>query len=71
MREALRLRYVRGLSCEEIARRKGLTLMAVKTRLFRARRRLRAAMTPSEECAAQPQARAKKEKVACVFIRPR
>ncbi len=44
MRDALRLRYVKGLSCEEIARRKGITVMAVKTRLFRARRLLRAAL---------------------------
>jgi RNA polymerase sigma-70 factor (ECF subfamily) len=49
MREALRLRYVRGLSCEEIARRKGVSVMAVKTRLFRARRRLRAALAPMDE----------------------
>jgi RNA polymerase sigma-70 factor (ECF subfamily) len=49
MREALRMRYLRGLSCEEIARRKGVSVMAVKTRLFRARRRLRAALAPAEE----------------------
>ncbi len=49
MREALRLRYVRGLSCEEIARRKGVSVMAVKTRLFRARRRLRAALAPTDD----------------------
>ncbi len=49
MRDALRLRYVRGLSCEEIARRKGITVMAVKTRLFRARRRLRDALVPPAE----------------------
>lgn len=45
MRDALRLRYLRGLSYEEIARRKGLSVMAVKTRLFRARRMLRAALS--------------------------
>jgi RNA polymerase sigma-70 factor (ECF subfamily) len=44
LRETLRLRYEKGLSCEEIARRKGVTVMAVKTRLFRARRALRAAL---------------------------
>jgi RNA polymerase sigma-70 factor (ECF subfamily) len=44
MRGVLRQRYLRGLSCEEIARRDGVTVMAVKTRLFRARRRLRAAL---------------------------
>jgi RNA polymerase sigma-70 factor (ECF subfamily) len=48
MRDALRLRYMKGLSCEEIARRKGLSVGAVKTRLFRARRRLRAALSLGE-----------------------
>ncbi len=46
LREALRLRYELGLSCEEIASREGLSLAAVKTRLCRARSRLRAALLP-------------------------
>jgi RNA polymerase sigma-70 factor (ECF subfamily) len=76
MREALRLRYVRGLSCEEIARRKGVSVMAVKTRLFRARRRLRAALAPADDkkrrrppkvCdAAGADAGAEKEEKTCV-----
>jgi RNA polymerase sigma-70 factor (ECF subfamily) len=76
MREALRLRYVRGLSCEEIARKKGVSVMAVKTRLFRARRRLRAALAPAEDPlrrrprrprgAADEVAHAEKEEKTCV-----
>lgn len=46
MRAVLRSRYVRGRSCEQIAREDGVSVGAVKTRLFRARRLLRAAMTP-------------------------
>jgi len=55
MRDALRMRYVRGLSCEEIARRKGVSVMAVKTRLFRARRRLRAALVRGEDPVSSPE----------------
>jgi RNA polymerase sigma-70 factor (ECF subfamily) len=56
MREALRLRYVRGLSCEEIARKKGISVVAVKTRLFRARRRLRSALFPGDDAKPRPAA---------------
>lgn len=48
LRETLRLRYEKGLSCEEIARKKGVSIMAVKTRLFRARRALRSALCGEE-----------------------
>lgn len=47
LREALRLRYESGLSCEEIALREGLSVAAVKTRLCRARSRLRSALLPA------------------------
>jgi RNA polymerase sigma factor (sigma-70 family) len=49
LREVLCLRYEKGLSCEEISRREGLSLMAVKTRLFRARRVLRDVLTDRPE----------------------
>jgi RNA polymerase sigma-70 factor (ECF subfamily) len=55
LRDVLRLRYLQGLSCHSIARREGVSLMAVKTRLFRARRRLREALTPGDRLDA-PQA---------------
>ena len=45
LRNALRLRYVRGLSCREIARREGVSLSCVKTRLHRARRQLEEALS--------------------------
>lgn len=66
LRLVLRQRYLRGLSCEEIARREGITLMAVKTRLFRARKRLRAALAGDDDAAQAPGARAVSEKKACV-----
>lgn len=48
LRLVLRHRYLTGLSCEEIARREGLSLVAVKTRLFRARKRLRDALSDAD-----------------------
>jgi RNA polymerase sigma-70 factor, ECF subfamily len=44
LREVLLLRYARGLSCEQIAAQAGITVVAVKTRLFRARRKVREAL---------------------------
>lgn len=44
LREVLLLRYARGLSCEEISAESGITVVAVKTRLFRARRKVREAL---------------------------
>ncbi len=43
VRETLELRYGAGLSCEAIARRQGVSIAAVKTRLHRARADLYAA----------------------------
>lgn len=44
VRETVRLRYEQGLSCQEIADSQRVTLSCIKTRLFRARKRLRAAV---------------------------
>ncbi len=72
LRLVLRQRYLRGLSCEEIARREGLTLVAVKTRLFRARKRLRAALEGGDDVAGEARgARTSLEKKACVSPLPR
>ena len=61
-REVLLLRDVEGLPAAEVARITGLSVAAVKTRLHRARGRLRAAlaplMAPRGEAAADPAARA-------------
>lgn len=51
LRTVLRQRYLRGLSCQEIARREDVSLTAVKTRLFRARRQLREALLGPEAAA--------------------
>jgi len=60
-REVLLLRDVEGLSAAEVARVTGLSVAAVKTRLHRARGRLREAlaplMAPRGEAAATPPAR--------------
>jgi len=60
-REVLLLRDVEGLSSAEVARVTGLSVAAVKTRLHRARARLREAlaplMAPRGEAAAPPPAR--------------
>jgi RNA polymerase sigma-70 factor (ECF subfamily) len=71
MRHVLRQRYLRGLSCEEIAQRQGLTLVAVKTRLFRARKRLRAALSGDDDIAQAPGARGSSGKKTCVSEAPR
>ena len=47
-REVLVLRYARGLSCEQIAAQAGVTVVAVKTRLFRARKKVRAALLAAD-----------------------
>lgn len=70
MRDVLRQRYLRGLSCEEIARRDGVTVMAVKTRLFRARRRLRAALGSDEPAARGAAAGGEMAKKTCVSSLP-
>ena len=44
VRETVQMRYRTGLSCRVIARRQGLSLSCVKTRLHRARQRLRDAV---------------------------
>jgi RNA polymerase sigma-70 factor (ECF subfamily) len=44
VRETVRLRYEEGLSCKEIAAHQDVTLSCIKTRLHRARQRLRAAV---------------------------
>jgi RNA polymerase sigma-70 factor (ECF subfamily) len=44
-REALLLRYVRGLTLREVARRQGTSLGGVKTRLYRGREHLRRAVS--------------------------
>lgn len=54
LREVLVLRYGRGLSCEEIAAQAGIRLVAVKTRLFRARRKLREALLLAPPAAQRP-----------------
>ena len=55
LREVLLLRYVRGLSCDQIAAQAGITVVAVKTRLFRARRKVREALlSPAPPGAAAP-----------------
>jgi len=70
MRGVLRQRYLRGLSCEEIARKDGVTVMAVKTRLFRARRRLRAALAGAEAPASRVRGAADLAKKTCVSALP-
>ena len=44
VRETVQMRYRRGYSCIRIAREQGVSLSCVKTRLHRARRRLREAI---------------------------
>jgi RNA polymerase sigma-70 factor (ECF subfamily) len=44
VRETVRLRYEQGLTCKEIASQQDVTLSCIKTRLHRARQRLRAAV---------------------------
>jgi RNA polymerase sigma-70 factor (ECF subfamily) len=48
LREVLVLRYARGLSCEQIAAQAGITVVAVKTRLFRARKKVREALVAAD-----------------------
>lgn len=50
-REPLLLQVIEGLSCDEIAHVLGITRAAVMTRLFRARRTLRAALEGDSETA--------------------
>jgi RNA polymerase sigma-70 factor, ECF subfamily len=72
LRQVLKQRYLRGLSCDEIARREGISLVAVKTRLFRARKRLRAALDGGDGDAAQARGgRTGLEKKTCVSPVPR
>lgn len=47
--DALHLRYLRGLTLREIARRQGTSVGGVKTRLYRGRERLRRAVAASGE----------------------
>lgn len=66
LRDAVLLRYEKGLSCEEIARRSGISLMAVKTRLFRARRIIREALLPEGRTSARRIPRRKIAEKTCV-----
>ncbi len=49
LQETLRLRYVRGLSCADVARELGVSLNCVKTRVHRARKVLRGAARAASE----------------------
>lgn len=71
LRGVLRQRYLRGLSCEEIAKRDGVSVMAVKTRLFRARRRLRAALDGVDLAPVRARPCRDFGKKTCVSIQPR
>lgn len=53
LREVLVLRYARGLSCEQVAVQAGISVVAVKTRLFRARKKVREALLASPDKPAQ------------------
>lgn len=65
LRQVLRDRYLKGRSYEEIARNARVSVAAVKTRLFRARRLLRAALVPHELGEGAPECHELREK-ACV-----
>src|SRR5262249_18527659 len=67
LREAVRMAFHDGLTYAEIARRQGTSVLAVRTRLSRARRRLRAALV---EAHAGSRRRRKSPKKACVTTVP-